>query len=835
MNDFVRQATNKNMGSYGTVPLNMGEFQNNYSGIAAYIGHAATPYINEIGQSGGIATRIAVDLMLDHKIDAVIGVAYSPIRPDRTIPYIAETIPDLFKLAGSKYLFTNLLDILPELDPQKRYMLTGLPCQIAEIDRLQKNGQFPNIVLKVAVYCGQVMTESGVDDIVSRMSKGGNLIDFKYRVGWPGDILVSTSAGESTVSKLLYRYHFRISCDKTCWFCTDYTGNHADISLADNFREDGKNGSGSSVITTMTKLGDDVLKGISELAIRQVPFEEGLGHHTGALEWRVIRNLWRWSHLGMAGKFPDPEADQRFKLEEFFNEIYYLPEYCTPEMMEVKYDLAWKNFKSGGSYDFLLPEYTSEVRQVYNDRRKQALTGKSSVTTENRSVIESVNRNSEIRRVLVIGGYGSGNLGDFSQLSGTLENLEVQLPGVEVTVTSKNTKRTLTYLNSSSYKLKIKVEPNFNSVLHSDKKHIGKRNWYKNRIKLLERKAALFLYNLLPFDDDDFALFERVNQYDMLNFSGSGTLNHTSATWGSTYNNLVTLLLFQLLRKKTIVSAQGVGPVSDPMDREMIARTLKHADAVTVRDRESLDLCYELDVSNVELGVDDAYFIAADESVDLLMREAGITDDRGIVGINLSFYKYDEKLKNLLLKVADFCFKKGLQVLVIVTEPLRDLDAAHDLVNANPSICLLQRTDINANQIKGIVSKLQFGIGTRNHFIVYALASAVPCIGLGVDDMQTHKFRGLSCDFPMEVATVDDSEDVIALVNSLLANSDTIRSQLKEINHRLLPKKGLALKTFLNQTAIISETAESCQDSVDASMLIKEKNIAEEVLSGVFI
>jgi coenzyme F420-reducing hydrogenase beta subunit/polysaccharide pyruvyl transferase WcaK-like protein len=824
MNDFIGQAVNKDMGAYGFVPLNMGEFRGNYHGVAAYVGHATTLYINEIGQSGGIATRIAVDLMLDHKIDAIIGVAYSPERPDRTIPYIAETIPDLFKLSGSKYLFTNLLDILPELNPKKRYMLTGLPCQIAEVDRLQKSGQYPNIVLKVAVYCGQVMTESGVDDIVSRMSKGGNLIDFKYRVGWPGDILVLTSAGESRVSKLLYRYHFRISCEKACWFCTDYTGNHADISLADCFKENGKNGSGSSVILTRTKLGDEVLRGVSELAIRQVPFEEGLGYHTGALEWRVIRNLWRWSHLGLAGKFSDTETDERFKLEEFFNEIYYLPEFCTLEMMKVKYDLAWMNFKSGGSYDFLLPEYTADVRKVYNDRKKQA-------NFQNRKVIDNINNIPEIRRVLVIGGYGSGNLGDFSQLSGTLENLEEQLPGVEVTVTSKNAKRTLTYLIGNTYRLRINVEPNFDSVLHGDKKNIGKRSWYKNRIKLLERKAALFLYNLLPADDEDYPLFNRVNQYDMLYFSGSGTLNHTSATWGSTYNNLVTLLLFQLLRKRTIVSAQGIGPVSDPMDREMVARTLKHADAVTVRDRESLDLCLELGVSDAQLGVDDAYFIAADENADILMREAGINNDKGVAGINLSFYKYDERLKMQLLRVADFCLRNGLQVLVIVTEPLRDLDAARNLVKANPSIRLIQRTDLNGSHLKGIVSKLLFGIGTRNHFIVYALSSGVPCIGLGVDDMQTHKFRGLGRDFPMDVSTVNGSENLLKQVSVILANRDTICSQLNEINQQLLPKKGLALKTFLHRTAVFDKTSDNGNNSIDISTLIKEKNMAEAALS----
>lgn len=827
MNDFIRQAVNKNMGAYGYVPLNMDEFRGNYQGVAAYVGHAATPYINEIGQSGGIATRIAVDLMLDRKIDAVIGVAYSPDRPDRTIPYIAESIPDLFKLSGSKYLFTNLLDILPRLNPKKRYLLTGLPCQIAEIDRLQNKGLYQNIILKVAVYCGQVMNESGVDDIIERMSKGGSLLDFKFRVGWPGDILVSTTAGESRVSKLLYRYHFRIACEKACWFCTDYTGNHADISLADCFKEDGKNGLGSSIILTRTKQGDEMLRGISELSIRQVPLEEGLGHHTGALEWRVIRNLWRWSHLGLAGKFSDPESNERFKLEEFFNEIYYLPEFCTPEMMEVKYDLAWKNFNSGGSYDFLLPEYTADVRKVYNDRKKQTY-------FSNRKVVDK-NNISEIRRVLVIGGYGSGNLGDFSQLSGTLENLEEQLPGIEVTVTSKNVKRTTAYLRGNTHRLRINVELNFDSVLHEDKNNIGKRNWYKNRIKLLERKAALFLYNLLPVDDEDYALFNRVNHYDMLYFSGSGTLNHTSATWGSTYNNLVTLLLFQLLKKKTIVSAQGVGPVSDLMDKEMIAHTLKHADAVTVRDRESLEFCQELGVTKVELGVDDAYFIASDENVDRLIQETGITDNKGVVGINLAFYKYDEQLKMQLLKVAEFCFNNGLQVLVIVTEPLRDLDAARDLVKANPSIHLLQRTDINANQIKGIVSRLQFGIGTRNHFIVYALASEVPCIGLGVDDMQTHKFRGLSRDFPIEVSTVNDSEIITEQVNRVLTNRTTICSQLKEINNLLLSKKGLALKTFLNRTTVIDKTVDDSHDLVNFSMLTKDKNIVEAVLSGVCV
>ena len=96
---------------------------------------------------------------------------------------------------------------------------------------------------------------------------------------------------------------------------------------------------------------------------------------------------------------------------------------------------------------------------------------------------------------------------------------------------------------------------------------------------LTYKVSAVNRWKLLP-------VFKTLKNADLLISGGGSLLQDVSSKYGL-YYYLSIILLAKLLGKPTMIYAQGLGPITLPLNRKISGLILKHATKVTFRDKES--------------------------------------------------------------------------------------------------------------------------------------------------------------------------------------------------------------------------------------------------------
>lgn len=209
--------------------------------------------ILENASSGGIITQIAASMLSKHIVDGVItNRFYYKDSTVRSEVYVASTEKELLDGQGSKYCPTSTLSILNQLNPNKKYLLIGTPCQIAGFRKYSEREQeFKTIVpYTIANFCGGFRDYRELDYFVNNLAHIRYVSFFRHRGGGqPGSMLIKGTKGE----RFQYPYpdYSKLSPiikNERCSLCMDATGELADFSCGDAWLEQKQNGPWSIVL-----------------------------------------------------------------------------------------------------------------------------------------------------------------------------------------------------------------------------------------------------------------------------------------------------------------------------------------------------------------------------------------------------------------------------------------------------------------------------------------------------------------------------------------------------------------------------------------------------------
>jgi len=210
--------------------------------------------------------------------------------------------------------------------------------------------------------------------------------------------------------------------------------------------------------------------------------------------------------------------------------------------------------------------------------------------------------------------------------------------------------------------------------------------------------------------------------------------------------------------KPVILWGASVGPFErEPHYVPAIRRHLARMTRIMVRESVSYDyLVNTLKLDNVEQIVDPAFVLMPQEisCAHFWPKEGG----SGILGVNVSplIERYKKPGQNLANEVAVFIYKavqeKGFGVLLVPhVVPLNGIDKNND---AAYMAQILERctelggyvkmvpSNLNAAQLKHVISRLRFFIGARTHATIAALSSSVPTVSIAY----SIKARGINRD-----------------------------------------------------------------------------------------
>ncbi|MBQ7986733.1 MAG: polysaccharide pyruvyl transferase CsaB [Clostridia bacterium] len=346
-------------------------------------------------------------------------------------------------------------------------------------------------------------------------------------------------------------------------------------------------------------------------------------------------------------------------------------------------------------------------------------------------------------KIVVSGYYGFNNSGDDALLAAIIENIRTISEKAEITVLSNSPKDT-----KSVYKTK-----------------------------------AVHRYNV-------FSVLYEIATCDVL-LSGGGTLIQDATSTKSLYYYLSIIKLAKLFRKKVMLYANGIGPLTSFKNIETTKNVLNEVDLITLRDENSQKELERIGVNRpeVHLTADPAFLISANEAGDDIMEHYGIPKDKELLCVSVRRSKNNPaNFEQILADFCDYAYDKhGLFTVFLPMQQRVDYGIAASIKDKMKNKGVVIGTNYQASSMLSIISKMKICLGMRLHTLIYASSCNVPSIGIVYDPKVNGflEYMGEENYINTEDLT---KEKLCEYLDKVCAEYDSAKSHLK-FNVRLMQNK----------------------------------------------
>lgn len=225
-----------------------------------------------------------------------------------------------------------------------------------------------------------------------------------------------------------------------------------------------------------------------------------------------------------------------------------------------------------------------------------------------------------------------------------------------------------------------------------------------------------------------YPVLRALGRTDLLLSGGGSLLQDTTSRHGIFYY-LGIVRAAQIMGKKTMFIAQGIGPLRNPISRKLTAAVANRLDAITVRDTASAALLREIGVTRTSIEV------TADPALLLGVPKPASNTDTPTFGIALRPWPGQA---DLALRLAEACGSAlhGHPAIVIPMQPQSDQEIADQFAQAwrdanGTATCIPPGTDLAS--LTRSLAACQMVIGMRLHALILAAASGIPSVALSYD------------------------------------------------------------------------------------------------------
>jgi polysaccharide pyruvyl transferase CsaB len=345
----------------------------------------------------------------------------------------------------------------------------------------------------------------------------------------------------------------------------------------------------------------------------------------------------------------------------------------------------------------------------------------------------------KLLQVGISGSYGGLNLGDEAILEGMLAQLRASLP-VEVTVFSRN--------------------PDDTRSRHAVERAVPVRDMSRDEIR------------------------QEIARLDLFVLGGGGILFDAEV---GIY--LREVMIAHELGVPVLVYAISAGPLDRPESGAAVKDALNHAAVVSVRDRGSKHLLESLGVQReIHVTADPALILEPRPLPEDALEREGIerhgtwligvsVREPGVAAPDLDTDHYHALLAN----AGDYLVERFDADLVFVPmESQQDLQHSHAVVSkmANPQRAHVLKGTYTAGEMLALIASLDFAVGMRLHFLIFAALQRVPFVALPYGG----KVDGLLEELQMPMPRVQriNTGQLIAHLDRSLDTRDDLKQRIGE-------------------------------------------------------
>ena len=291
-------------------------------------------------------------------------------------------------------------------------------------------------------------------------------------------------------------------------------------------------------------------------------------------------------------------------------------------------------------------------------------------------------------RLLISGYYGFDNLGDEAILAALLQELRVR-------------------------------HPDWTPVVLSDKP-----------------AATEALYGTPSAERDSLLmLWEEMGRADLLISGGGGLLQNVTSQLSLVYY-LSLLELARLRGTPYVILGQGLGPFCGPGVRRALRRYLGRAEAVVVRDADSLRLVESLGLTRplVRKSADLALLLkpAGEATAEALLTALGLASGEPAVGLTMRGWGGKEPWEAAVELCDHFQGALGVRCVLLPFQP-EDRALAWKIAAACRQEPLVLDAPLLPAEMLSVIGRLGLLVTMRLHGLIFAAAQETPALGLAYD------------------------------------------------------------------------------------------------------
>lgn len=320
------------------------------------------------------------------------------------------------------------------------------------------------------------------------------------------------------------------------------------------------------------------------------------------------------------------------------------------------------------------------------------------------------------RNILISGYYGYSNAGDEAILESLCQSIRRTCPGTGITVLSGNPAVT-----EAAYG--CRAVPRFSPL----------------------------------------GLWKAVKKCDVL-ISGGGSLLQDATSTRSLLYYLLVIRLAEKRGKKVFLLANGIGPVGRKGNRKRVARAVREAQYITLRDPESILELKAMGVDREDLTVtaDPVYLLepGEEDKARAALDAAGVGTDP-FLAVSIRPWGKDEALEAKVAAICDGAAERfGLKPLFIPMQQGVDDAMARRIAGQMKERAYFLEGVPQGRDIMAVMGKSQVVLSMRLHSLIFAATMAVPSVGISYDPKLDANLKLL--DQPT-AGTVEDLEPETAL------------------------------------------------------------------------
>ncbi len=277
--------------------------------------------------------------------------------------------------------------------------------------------------------------------------------------------------------------------------------------------------------------------------------------------------------------------------------------------------------------------------------------------------------------------------------------------------------------------------------------------------------------------------------------SGGGSLLQDSTSTRSLMYYLSITATAKLMRKKVMLYANGIGPVSGKRNRRLVKQVVNKADLITLREENSYE---EL----LSMGVDPKKcFVTADpvftmdgisgEEAKQILRAENVPMDRPIVVVSVRNWKDMDQFIGRFAQMCDTIVEKYDRNIVFLGMQMpNDITVSEKVRKRMKQQAYILQGNYSPYEVMGVISQADFILSMRLHTLIFAARQQVPLIGFIYDPKIEYYLEKL--DMPSGGKLKEfDPEETLRLVEDMILQKgkyvETLRQkelELEKMAHR---------------------------------------------------